>query len=94
MLKTKKKQLIGAGANAGQNVLWLAQNPASDKLQSKHPIQIGTTKFVDTQLKLLSANSNTSTARGSKKHTTLGLSPKHAAEVAQKDLIMDSLRKK
>ena len=73
--------------------MWLANNPASDKLQSKQPIQIGSTKFVDTQLKMLSGNSNTSTARGDKKHA-IGLSPKHANEGSKKDNIIDNLRKK
>ena len=71
MLQKSKKQLI---SQPGNTALWLAQNPASDKLQSKHPLQIGTTKFVDNQLKLLAGNSNTSTARGSKKQGG-GLSP-------------------
>ena len=42
---------------------------------------------------MLSANSNTSTARNSKKQQ-MGLSPKHQNEAAKKDNIIDNLRKK
>ena len=42
---------------------------------------------------MLSANSNTSTARNSKKQQ-MGMSPKHQNEAAKKDNIIDNLRKK
>lgn len=81
MLQKQKKQMMQPGNTA----LWLANNPASDKLQSKHPVQISTTKFVDNQLSMLANNSNTSTARGTKKHN-IGLSPsQHPNSETKKD---------
>ena len=91
LTKSKSKIMNQPGGSHGQTALWLAQNPASDKLQSKHPIQIGTTKFVDNQLKMLGENSNTNTARGAKKHA-MGLQ----ADSGKKEggALIDSLRKK
>lgn len=97
MIQKTKKQILGSQAPHGQTAMWLANNPASDKLPQKHPIQIGSTKFIDNQLKMLKAGnnngSNTNTARGNKKHA-IGLSPKAQAEGKGKDQLIEGLRKK
>ena len=100
MLTKQKKTLVQHGGPGSSTALWLAQNPASEKLQSKQTGQISTTKFFDNQLKLLSSGANatgtTSTARVSKKQS-IGHSPKHSLEISsvKKDpALIDTYRKK
>ena len=64
MLQKQKKPTAHAH---GQTAPWLTSNPAADKVQSKQPAQISTTKFIDSQQKM-HYNSTMNTARVNKKH--------------------------